>query len=741
MAEKITERSLYPPLINYLESLNFITGSEIVNDEGQLDIVAKRNNEIYIIEVKVGDSNRKLIEGAGQAFAYASQYNTHNLIVISYPEMIRGLNVSKLSTAALETRTDVFVVTKYLQKSGKITPKELFDELVLKIREDSVETVSLKVAIEGISHAIDIINSTLTDISEEGILALISTITGKFDLFKSLSELKNNVEINKVALNLVSYMIVNQILFYHIYAMKSQQIPELENLNKIEDLESQFKYITDINYKSIYQMDILSHLPENQKIVESFNTIIHIFKIIKPEEVQHDLIGRLFHELLPYETRKILATFYTNPIAADILAGLCIEKKEDRVIDPACGSGTLLVSTYKRKQYLNKDHMPCHKQFVERDIYGLDLMPFAAHLTAVNLSSQSIETTTDNLNVGVMDSLSLAGKLKTNERYSLENFSKELQSTIETHDPSQPTLFEFTDSKSIGAVSADAGSENTVTIERNSFDVCIANPPFSDREKMPNEYLRVLDTYSQLTKCCGSRINLWGYFIALCDFLLKDGGTMGFVIPINIFRGEATSQIRKYLLENYTWKYVVKTGENIAFSEKAAFRDVIIVATKKNPEPTDEVKFSMITSDLHDLTFADAKNISKYIKNEVFVEGNVESIMYRQQDLIENSENLMPYFGIMDLKTGKTLTKFLTLVQNKLHDKLRKLSSDEISEGFHASPAGVSQMTFITNNYAPERTSKGFMIYDSEDQNNLYVKIGGGGKIIQNTQIMCAARV
>ena len=26
-----------------------------------------------------------------------------------------------------------------------------------------------------------------------------------------------------------------------------------------------------------------------------------------------------FHDLLPYETRKILAAFYTNPIAADIL--------------------------------------------------------------------------------------------------------------------------------------------------------------------------------------------------------------------------------------------------------------------------------------------------------------------------------------------------------------------------------------------------------------------------------------
>lgn len=39
-------------------------------------------------------------------------------------------------------------------------------------------------------------------------------------------------------------------------------------------------------------------------------------------------------------------------------------------------------------------------------------MPFAAHLTAINLFSQSIDTTTDKLRVGVMDSLSLSKKLK-----------------------------------------------------------------------------------------------------------------------------------------------------------------------------------------------------------------------------------------------------------------------------------------------------------------------------------------
>ena len=77
-----------------------------------------------------------------------------------------------------------------------------------------------------------------------------------------------------------------------------------------------------------------------------------------------------------------------------------------------------------------------HKNFVENEISGLDIMPFAAHLTAVNLSSQSIESTTDKLRVGVMDSLSLSEKLKKHRVYTLQSFSenyKQLYTYLNQH--------------------------------------------------------------------------------------------------------------------------------------------------------------------------------------------------------------------------------------------------------------------------------------------------------------------
>ena len=546
----------------------------------------------------------------------------------------------------------------------------------------------------------------------------------------ALSELKKESEVQDMVLNLISYLLVNQMLFYHIFSKKSGRIPELEGLNTLHDLKLQFKNITDIDYKSIYQIDVISRLPENKNIIQSLNDIIAIFKLVKPELVEHDLIGRLFHDLLPYETRKILAAFYTNPVAADILAGLCIKNAQDKVIDPACGSGTLLVSAYKEKERLdekNTKKSELHHYFVEEEITGVDIMPFAAHLTAINLSSMDIETPTDKLNVGVMDTLSLSKHFKNKKVYEIKEFSRELQTTMDLfREPdTQTRLSGFTSSQSVGAVTANSQGSG-FKIRRNSFDTIIANPPFSDREKMPNDYLMVLDSYTSLNELCGSQINLWGYFIALNEFLLKKNGTFGFVIPINIFRGEATQKIRDYLLDNYTIKYIVKTGKNIAFSENSDLRDVLFIATNKKPSKRSKLKFIIINEDLHDLTLLDANNISRYIKNELFsIDKNLDIIEYKQSELQENRENLMPYFGLMSTKSGKILSEFKFHVENKLKDKLRKFKESEISEGFHASPAGVSQMTFITNNFGKNRISRAFLIYDHEDEMNIYAKIKG----------------
>ena len=75
---------------------------------------------------------------------------------------------------------------------------------------------------------------------------------------------------------------------------------------------------------------------------------------------RHDLAGRIFNRLI--SERKLLAAYYTSIPASSLLAGLALskdrwphvnwddteEQPQLSVVDPACGTGTLLMAAYRQ---------------------------------------------------------------------------------------------------------------------------------------------------------------------------------------------------------------------------------------------------------------------------------------------------------------------------------------------------------------------------------------------------------
>jgi type I restriction-modification system DNA methylase subunit len=237
------------------------------------------------------------------------------------------------------------------------------------------------------------------------------------------------------------------------------------------------------------------------------------------------------------------------------LTGLTIDDWDETVIDPACGSGTLLVSAYRRKMeiytklYGYQNLGEIHKRFVENDITGIDIMPFAAHLSAINLTMQNIEYPTNVVRIATQDALELAEKLKT------KDFKTKGVRISPYTEAIQKTLTDIILNKEVkGALSPEGKGESFYI---KPVDVVIMNPPYSDREKMPKDTREKLKK-NMLGEICGHQVNLWGYFLALSHYLLKDGGKIGAVIPINIARGKATEKIRNFLLENYHIRYIIK---------------------------------------------------------------------------------------------------------------------------------------------------------------------------------------
>ena len=713
---RIEERTFYEPIVKYLNESGFqaIGNTKILDKEP--DVLFRYGSQKFVIEVKIGKPDRIGVKAVAQAFDYGRKLETQNIIIVIYPEEMRNETISdysKIQRIALETKARVISLTEVWTQILDITLKSFFTQLKENIEQsktkfDFATTVKL---IE--SYASDL-NSVVYQIKTD---ELVSEVVNKLDLFTSVGEIKDKETAKRQVVNLASFLFFNQLLFYHIYMRKARKsnLPELEEIKEIDDIKFYFSKITEVDYQAIYKVDLISHLPNKKDVIGVINDIIKAIKLLRAEQITHDLAGRFFHDLIPFEVRKILAAFYTHPNAADLLTNLTIDRWDETVIDPACGSGTLLVASYNRKRELYEKLYgftktnEMHKKFIENDLTGIDLMPFAAHLSAINLTMQNIEEQTNTLRIATMDSLELAESLKYSsfrrDGIKLSPYTTQIQRTLDKG--------EFAKVKRIkGSVSAEGrGSEFYL----KPVDVVIMNPPFSDREKMPKE-MREKINKNELSRICGNQVNLWGYFLALSDKLLKPEGKIAVVIPINIARGQATDKIREYIFRNYRIDYIIKPQADLAFSEGASFRDILLVASKNKPKENDQAKIAFLNVSIRSLDTQKINEIANKIK-QGFSSNDVTVKTVYIKEFLGNLKNLMPF---LSQKSNEILEILKPILDSP---KLSFIKNKTFSEGFHVSPKGFSEILFITNPFSKNRVKKAFLILERVEDDKISFKI------------------
>lgn len=725
---KIEERTFYPPIINYLQIIGFSAIGNTIVTKKEPDILFKLNDISFVIEVKLDKVERVLTEAVGQAYDYGRRLGTTNVIVLVYPERLRNASLANfdiIDRLALEEKVSAFVFTEYWTQGLVIEPSKLFNLLKEKIEAKQVQ-VDFGTTVKLIETYAKELNSVVYEIRTD---ELVAEVVDKLDLFSSIGEIKDKDTAKKQVINLASYLLFNQLLFYHIYKRRvkdNNSLPELNEIENVNDIQKYFDKITKIDYRSIYKVNILSHIPNKKPVIETLNNVLKAIKLLRAEYITHDLAGRFFHDLIPYEVRKVLAAFYTHPISADILAGLTIGSWEDTVIDPACGSGTLLVASYRRKEKLfrekfkdgDENHM--HKRFIENDITGIDIMPFASHMSAINLTTQNIQQKTNTVRIATQDSLELSSALSSTQfkRKGIEisPYTTSIQLTLDDTTKGAKKRHK-------GAISTE-GKGSSFYID--PLDVVIMNPPFTDRDKMTEEMRQKLKDNTELNKTCGNAVNFWGYFLALNDLLLKPNGRCGAVIPINIARGTSTEKIRKFLLENYHIEYIIKPIGDFAFSESSSFKDILFIAQKRKPNKEDLTTVVFIKKSVRELTYPDSETIIELIKNTKVKEGEIYEDDYlqlkklSQSELYYNINNLMTIIGGTSFENIDTLRTFIDKSIRYGRYKLFNFDLDTLREGI-TSPSGLGQLVYITVPTHEARTGRSFLILQDKTKNDFLV--------------------
>ncbi len=721
---QIQETTLYPILVEYLRSIGIKAIGETKFKSGSKpDILFVYKKVNFVIEVKIGNDNVSA-SATAQAFKYAQKLNTNNIIVLIFPDSIKNQNSlfeDSFNNTILNSKIKALILSEFWTESLETTSISLFAKL--KERLDSKEvSIDFNTVVNLINEYVRNLSQVVFNVVD---VNLIDEVVSKLDLFSSIGEIKDLKTAQTQVMNLSSFLLFNQILFYHIFTKKNKTkpLPALEEVGEPAEIQKYFDAITEIDYKAIYKVNILGHIPNYPDILKTVNDIILAIKSLRAEHITHDLAGRFFHDLIPFEVRKVLAAFYTHPNAADLLAELCITSYDDTVIDPACGSGTLLVASYKQKQNLYKKlHgfnklSEMHKQFIEQEITGIDLMPFAAHISTINLTMQNIEQTTNEVRIATRDSLELASPL------SSSNFNGEIdiQALSETiqEDLFKVQVFEQRKIKK-GALSPEGKGEG---FKLHLNDVCIMNPPFSDREKMPKEMQDKLKANTRINVHSGNLVNLWGYFLVLGNMLLKENGILGAVIPINFARGKATEKIRDYIISNNTIKYIIKPVGDMAFSEGANFKDILLVTEKRNAIDSDFTKIVYIKQSIKNVEHNQIKKLVNLIRQETIYSDDVIDIYSITRKQVEdNTSNLMHILWANSYTNYSIIKMFYSDYFSK---KIIQFPNNFVFDCYNSAGfKGLIEATFITNPIEEKsRVERAFMILTQISDKKLFFKI------------------
>ena len=321
----------------------------------------------------------------------------------------------------------------------------------------------------------------------------------------------------------------------------------------------------------------------------------------------HDLTGIVFQRLIA--DRKFLAAFYTTPASAALLVGLAItpetmlangdwgnseDVKQLRIADFACGTGTLLTTTYQRISQIHElrggDSAALHPAMMERALVGCDILPAAAHLTASMLS-------------GAHPTMTYEGSAIFTQPYGRQENGKIALGSIDLL--KEMALLEGSE------ITAKALEAKATTVKDTwrfvphlAFDMVIMNPPFTRatnhegrHANVPNpvfaafgssaeEQKAMADAARKLTKGTVAHGNAGeaSTFLALAHNKLTFDGMLALVMPLTLLTGASWEKARQLLANNYQGLILISiagvgSGE-VSFSADTGMGECLVIGQR-----------------------------------------------------------------------------------------------------------------------------------------------------------------
>jgi hypothetical protein len=672
--------SMYEPVANtgLARLLDGMTGPATVEPEPpdalpggkrpDLLITAPGRSPVVIEARQMPAAN--LEEDAAARFALGAVIGGRELeavIALRYPAGMTELTAdTPLEYAALSRRPggglDRFPASGWL--NGKAA--DLADLIRLVSVPQSAVDAAANFLQEGIDHGAEILDEEV-DRLRPGIAREIAGLLG----------MDNVAQTRRMACAIIA----NAMVFHERIAGMRDNIRPLRFVcgpgvaNPQEQTLNAWADILKINYWPIFAIakDILEQLPPDTAR-RLLDTLRQTAGKVNGTGVNnaHDLTGRVFQRLI--SDRKYLATFYTLPASAALLARLAVAKLKrphpdplpeeegtDNLLPPAgegrdggefdwsdanaiaklrigdfaCGTGALLSAVYEqiaaRHEQAGGNAAAIHPVMMEEVLYGCDVMPSAIHITGSTLS-------------GIQPDIGFGNsRLYTMPYGRQDDGSVKIGSLELLQSSSALTLFNTSDpALRTGSAGEETAAQVNVDVPDAGFDLVIMNPPFTRATNHEGSHADVVNPafaafnaskpdmddmgkrLNQIGKntCYHGNAGIASAFAALAHRKLKPGGALALVLPLSAAAGLSWQGFRDMLKRDYTDLEVLSIssdGKEMSFSSDTAIAECLVVARKRKAgiPPGKRAQFASLRQ--RPTGFAPAKAIAGNITDAGYV--------------------------------------------------------------------------------------------------------------------------
>ena len=378
-------------------------------------------------------------------------------------------------------------------------------------------------------------------------------------------------------------------------------------------LEGSWQGIMNRDYKPVFgpARAVLSILPESKQAIAAVQMLAECANRVADtlSELGYDHAGPLYHEILKSAASD--GAFYTENTSALMLARLALSKdlvdwtdletvKSLRILDPACGTGTLLMASLKtikdRMMETQNSEMDdadvqrsLHAHMVENALGGFDINRHAVQLAACNLTMGA-----PTVDYREMNLFTLAHGPDGNDGVKLG--SLEMLPTSDDERNLASIVLPALSFDALGASQVDESSK--INFPHKDLDVVIMNPPFTandkrgqkfdddTRKKMQERELWMKDQVEEIDLQATGVINsnsIATFFTPLSDRLVNSQkGTLAKVIPTTACINASGNDERVFIAKRFQVELVVTSHDphKINFSGNTSIHESLLICRR-----------------------------------------------------------------------------------------------------------------------------------------------------------------